>query len=173
MLERSVTEALRVGDVMLETRARSYLAIALRRIDEIERSRAVAETASALASRVGDDYYAGHAEAVLGWCDWRTGDVDSAESRLTSAIERWGRLESRGAIGINAEFAWLAAWPLAAIQHARGNHGIAAEHLRLLTVPWERPMDPALEAAVTAATSDPGEGSVAAAIELARERRLL
>ncbi|HEY5650699.1 MAG TPA: hypothetical protein VIW46_04560, partial [Acidimicrobiia bacterium] len=171
-LERSLGEARRVGDVMLENRALSYLSIALRRVDDVARARTTADMARALALQVGDSYYVGHAEAVLGWCDLRAGDLESAKTHLVTAIEQWGWIEQRGSRGANVEFGWLAAWPLAAAAVEQGDPATAARHLALITTPWERPMSPELESAVSAAVSDPTMATLNEALALARRERL-
>lgn len=172
-LERARASGQRVGDAMLENRAASYLAIAYRRTNQVQRAKEAAEVALRIATEVGDRYYVGHAEAVLGWAEWRSGDPGVAERSLERALDAWGHVEGRGSSGVNVEFAWLAAWPLAAIASEQGDLQAAASHLRLVTVPWERPMPQELERAVTAIESDPTREAIAAALELARTCSLL
>lgn len=173
LLEVATADSRRLGDVMLETRSTAYLAIALRRTGLVDRARDAAIEASAVAARVDDRYYLGHAESVLGWAHWRLGDLDESERHARAAIERWGTLERPPHLGVDVEFAWLAAWPLCAIAAARGDDVAAAEHLALVSVPWERPMSPALAAAVAAARESPTTGTVRAALDIAESEHLL
>ena len=172
-LEQAVADLRRIGDVLLETRATSYLAIALRRAGRPVEARAAADDALEVAERVGSSYYTGHAKAVRGWADWRLGDRDLAERHLDEAVERWGRIESDGAEGLSTEFAWMAVWPQVAIDVEREAYDEAARRLATLDVPWERPMPHDLAEIVDRARSDPSREVLDRALELAAAHRLL
>jgi len=171
-LGHSLTEARRVGEVMLETRAAAYRAVALRRIGAVEETAAAVDEALDIARHVGDDYYQGHALATRSWVRWRSGNLDEAVSDATDALDCWGPLTRGAAAGADVEFAWMAVWPLTAATHALGDDDAVAAHLPLLTVPWERPMSEALTAAVIEAIDDP-EHSIGRALDLAIGEALL
>ena len=172
-LEQAVADARRLGDVMAETRSTSYLAIGLRRCGDVDAALAAAREALELGRRLGEPYYQGHARSVLGWAHWRSGSLTDAEAALEEAIDLWGKVERDGETFANVEFSWLAAWPLCAIAHERGDPVAASGHLAWLGAPWERPMSDELSRAVAMARATPSGETVAAAIELAEAHRLL
>lgn len=172
-LEQALADARHLGDVMAETRAASYLAIALRRCGRVDAAAEAGSTALEIAERLGDTYYQGHAHAVIGWARWRRGQNGEAERMLTQAIELWGPADRDGERFANVEFCWLAAWPLCAISHERGDPVGAVGHLTWLAAPWERPMGDELARAVERARADPSVGVIASALALAEAERLL
>ncbi|MDH3249163.1 MAG: AAA family ATPase [Acidimicrobiia bacterium] len=172
-LEQSVDDARRIGDVMLEARATAYRAIAHRRVDQVEAALIAAREALLAAERIGDTYYQGHAGSVIGWSHWRLGDIDEAERLLVGAIDLWGEVEHEGDTFANVEFSWLAAWPLCAIAHRRGDTVGAVDRLSWLDAPWERPMSEPVRRAVETARADPTEATVADALAAAASEYLL
>ena len=156
VLERAVEETTRLGTVTEACRALSYRAIALRRLGRVDEAEAASVAALQSADRLDIDYYVGHALAVQCWVAMKRGDPACA-SLGAQAYETWGTLQRDGIEGINCEFVWLAAWPLAATALADGDHASAVGHLRLLLVPWERPMPDGLSGLVASAveTADP------------------
>ncbi|MFP5332709.1 MAG: ATP-binding protein, partial [Acidimicrobiia bacterium] len=155
VLTQAVEETTRLGTVTEACRALAYRAIALRRLGRVDEAATAARDALEAAERIGSDYYVGHALAVMCWVAWRRGEPGCAE--YGGRAERaWGTLERDGVRGLNCEFAWLAAWPLAASASDRGDPVGAAEQLRLLLVPWERPMPSDLADLVARAVEDPG-----------------
>jgi tetratricopeptide (TPR) repeat protein len=172
-LEQALGDARRLGDVMAETRAISYLAIAFRRRGEVDTAFGAGRSALETAGRIDDDYYRGHAQAVIGWAMWRRGQRSEAEAQLTGALDLWGPIERDGETFANVEFSWLAAWPLCAIAHERGDPEAAAARLAWLGAPWERPMGDALAKAVETARATPNAKTIGAALELAGRERLL
>jgi tetratricopeptide (TPR) repeat protein len=172
-LEQSLADARRIGDVMTETRAIAYLAIALRRSGLVEPALRAGIGALDAADRIDDSYYRGHAHAVIGWARWRSGDLVEAERLLNRALDLWGRVDRDGETFANVEFSWLAAWPLCGIAHERTDPVAAAAHLSWLRSPWERPMDAELDRAVEAAMARPDGETVGAALTVAERRRLL
>lgn len=172
-LEQAVVDARRLGDVMAETRATGYLAIARRRSGDVDAALESAIEALDVARQLGETYYQGHALAVLGWAHWRKGAPVDAEEALGRAIELWGLVDRDGETFANVEFSWLAAWPLCAIAHDRGDVSAATGHLAWLDAPWERPMADELGRAVHTARTAPSVETVAAAIEVAEAERLL
>ncbi len=172
-LEQAVADARRLGDVMAETRSTSYLAIAFRRCGDVDAALAAAREALEVGRRLGEPYYQGHARSVLGWAHWRSGSLTDAAASLEEAIDLWGKVERDGETFANVEFSWLAAWPLCAIAHGRGDPIAASGHLAWLGAPWERPMSDELSRAVAMARATPSSETVAAAIELAEAHRLL
>lgn len=170
VLAQAVTETTGLGMIVDACRARAYRAIVLRRLGRVDEAEVAAVEAKAAAEALASDYYIGHALAVLCWVAWKRGD--GAYVQLgDQAMEAWGTLERDGHHGLNCEFAWLVAWPLAAAAFDRGDSVGAADHLRLVLVPWERPMPEELAEMVRRAVDNPD--SVAECIRLAETAHLL
>lgn len=146
----------RVGNATESCRALAYRAVAVRRLGLVDEAERAAGEAVPSAEALGLSYYAGHARAVQCWVEWKraTGACDRVAGE---AYEAWGWEESDGSRGLSCEFGWLAVWPRAAEAHRHGDTATAIEHLRLLQVPWERPMPPDLAANV-AETVETGSG---------------
>ena len=172
VLARAVDEAHRLGAVMEENRGRAYFAIALRRSGRVDDAEAAALSSLELAARLNDSYYTGHARAVLCWVDWCRGN-ETCTALGEDAYAAWGVLEDRGHSGVECEFAWLAAWPLAAVAMSQGDHQSALRHLGYLRVPWERPLPPDLAEVVELAFATGDESSVERSLQLARAYRFL
>lgn len=169
VLQRAVVENIRVGDRVHENRARAYLAIALRRAGRVVEAEEAAKASLDTALGLADSYYQGHAHSVLCWVDWRLG-TRKCRGTGRAAMDAWGTRESDEYKGLGTEFAWLVVWPLAADARQRMDYEEAADYLRLLMVPWERPLPPDLATAVEDAVEDPD--ALDLALELA-ERYLL
>lgn len=56
------------------------------------------------------------------------------------AYRAWGSATHEDHAGLDTEFAWIAALPLAADAWGRDEFEAAADHLRKVLVPWERPL---------------------------------
>lgn len=145
VLASAVTLTGRVGNATESCRALAYRAVAVRRLGLVDEAEQAAEEALASALAIGLSYYAGHAHAVRCWVEWKraTGACDRVAGE---AYDAWGPEENDGNRGLSCEFAWLAVWPRAAEAHRSGDPTAAIDHLRLLQVPWERPMPAGLAA---------------------------
>ena len=156
VLEKAVEETSLVGAVTEACRARAYRAVALRRLARVEEAAYAAGEALEAARHLGSSYYAGHAQAVLCWVAWRRGS-QLCDQTGEEAYDSWGRHEDQGRVGLDCEFGWLAAWPLAAAAFDRGNHSAMIRHLEMIRTPWERPLPPDLEQLVdeVITTGDP------------------
>jgi hypothetical protein len=166
-----VEETIRVGAVTEALRARVYRSIALRRLGRVDEAEAAAHEALEAADALDHEQYRGHALSVLCWVAWRRGeDCDDLGGRAFGA---WGDLRRGEFEGRATEFAWMAIWPRAAAALARDEHAAAVELLRLLLVPWERPMPPDLRKLVEAVipTADPAR--LAEAVASARASAFL
>ncbi|MGH8912127.1 MAG: ATP-binding protein, partial [Acidimicrobiia bacterium] len=173
VLEQAVTEAGRVGDLVLENRALVYRAVARRRAGLTDSAEEAAHQALECSSRLGNDEYAGHARGVLAWVHWRRGEVLAGREEGEAALGAWGSLEHDGMSGLETEFGWLAVWPLVAIAAEEDDWDTAAERLRLTRVPWERPTPPDLDTAIEQAIETPTAETITEAIALAATHRLL
>lgn len=172
VLAGAVSESARIGDVTHELRSRSYHAIALRRTGRVDEAAEAARRSLDLATSIDDSYYQGHALATLCWVGWRRDD-GTCRPLGEDAYRMWGEFERSGHRGYETEFVWMAAWPVAADAHRRGDHDRAITELMLLGVPWERPMPADLAAAVDAAIARREPGAMATSMGLARRHLLL
>lgn len=139
MLEQAVARTRRVGDIVQECRARAYYAVALRRVRRVDEAETAAEAALELATQLDNGYYQGHACGVLSWVEWRRGSGRCPEFG-DLAYRSWGTATHEGQVGLDTEFAWIAALPLAADAWERDEPEAAGTHLRNVLVPWERPL---------------------------------
>lgn len=171
--EEQLLTALRVaertGDVSLEARCLTYLAVLNRKRGRVEAVRAYAERSLhvAMAEQMPD--YIGAAHANLAWLAWRAKNFPEARGRGQQALKAWRET--------TLVFAsqWTALWPLLGVALAENQLSDAACHARaLLDVRQQRPpevLEAALERAVRAA--DAGDLAQArAAIERALDPAL-
>jgi class 3 adenylate cyclase/tetratricopeptide (TPR) repeat protein len=172
VLQRAVEETRRVDAVTEACRALAYRAIALRRLGLIDEAEAAAGEGLAAASDLGSSYYRGHALAVLCWVAWRR-NGPACDELGEQAFAAWTMHEHDGVTGLGTEFSWLAVWPRAACAVRRGDHAAAVEHLRLLLVPWERPMPDEVRGAVEAAVASGDPADLSEAVRLAELHGLL
>lgn len=170
-LEQAVARTARVGDVVEECRARAYHAVALRRAGRVEEAETAAKAALEIATKLDDGYYQGHVYGVLSWVEWRRGSGRCLELG-DMAYRAWGTATYEDHAGLDTEFAWIAAFPMAADAWERDEPEAAATHLRNVLVPWERPLPGDLRELVGRAGS--GDVDVFGEIfDLARHYRLL
>ena len=170
-LTRAAEETTRLGAVTEGCRARAYRAIALRRLGDVEGAADAALDALAAAQSLGSGYYAGHALAVSCWVAWKRGE--DCDPRGGEAFDSWGEFEMDGASGLDTEFAWLAVWPRAAAALQRGDDDAAADHLRYLMTPWERPLPADVRHAVEAALLVREHAVIGAAVTAAKHHGYL
>lgn len=172
VLGGAIQDASRVGDVVHELRARSYHAVAVRRAGRTDEAETAARMALDLAGSLGDTYYEGHALATLCWVGWKRGD-GTCRLQADAAHQAWGETVVADDSGLETEFAWMTAWPLAAEAFARSDLDSAIGALAPVTVPWERHMPEDLDRAVRRAMGEKKPDLVETALQLARVHRLI
>jgi tetratricopeptide (TPR) repeat protein len=176
--ERHFRDALavakRTGDVMLELRALTYIAVARRFLDDVAGAHSVAQEALGIGRSVSALEYIGTAEANIAWAAYRQGDHRGAVQWATAALDHFA------APGLVHPMQWLAFWPLIASSLEIGDVARAAGHARLLlTLPSQQRMPEsvhdALEHAVAAVHADDAAAaaSLAAAVAQAQAATLL
>ncbi|HWC06903.1 MAG TPA: AAA family ATPase [Gemmatimonadota bacterium] len=152
--ELSATLALaeRIGDLTLESRCVTYLALTHRKRGDITAARRYARRALEVAEAGGMTEYLAAAHAHLAWSAGREGRWDETEREGRAALELWEQIG-----GPYRLFLWMPVWPLLEAALARGRLEEAERHARVLLDPERQPMpeklQQALEAATTAAES--------------------
>jgi tetratricopeptide (TPR) repeat protein len=146
--ERSLQLAERVGDVVIQARSLTYLAVAYRRLGEVKEARRFAERALDLAGKVGMIEYVAMAKANLAWVALREGHDANAETMGREALVLWHGMEDPYG------FDWMALWPLITLALKRKEDARAIDHARALLVETQHPLPDKLETMVRKALSE-------------------
>ncbi|WP_147451155.1 ATP-binding protein, partial [Corallococcus llansteffanensis] len=139
-----LTEALRAverrGDLPIQARCLTYLAMLHRRRRKLEPTRQWSNQGLevATAARMAD--YAGAAQANLAWVALRRGDLGHAERQGLAALDAWKPLP------LVYPFQWTALLPLACIEQRRGRHAEAVARLHAALDPKQQRLPDALGA---------------------------
>ncbi|MGH7550828.1 MAG: ATP-binding protein [Gemmatimonadota bacterium] len=156
--ERELSAALalaeRIGDVTLQSRCVTYLALTHRKRGDVEAARRHALRALEVSEAGGMTEYLAATHAHLAWAAGREGRWDEAEREGRIAVELWERIG-----GPYRLFLWMPIWPLLGVALARGRLDEAAGHARSLLDPDLQPMPETLRSALEKAIEkiDPGE----------------
>ncbi|MGI9190137.1 MAG: AAA family ATPase [Longimicrobiaceae bacterium] len=148
-LRESLALAERIGEITVESRCLTYLALLYRKRGDVEETRSWAFRAREVAETSAMSEYIAAADAHRAWVAWRDGDHHEAErlGRKSSAL--WSELG-----GPYRALAWMPAWPLLGIALAGERTAEALEHARFLldsaTQPAPEPLMQALQAALSA-----------------------
>ncbi len=142
----------RMGDVSLRIRALTYLCVAYRRQQRVEKTRELAEQSMALLAEHSMDHYLGAGKANLGWALYRSGRPKEAEVELLEALSCWRRTQ------IAFPFQGLAIWPLARMMESNGRHEAAVELLLSLGDGSQQQMPDELESQLLHLVRDPSAG---------------
>ena len=132
--EAALELAERVGDLVIQSRCLTYLAVAHRGCASVEQAATCAKRTLELATKVGMIEYVAMAKANLAWVAWRENSQGEAESLAHEALKLWHGMDDP------YSFDWMALWPLGALAYARGNTAEAIEHLRALLDPNQHPL---------------------------------
>jgi tetratricopeptide (TPR) repeat protein len=168
-LRDTLAVAKRTGDLMLELRCVTYLAVARRFLVDVAGTRALAQEALQMSRSVSALEYVGAAEANLAWVAYRENDHHQAIQRALSALEYFA------APGLVYPLQWLAFWPLIAASLKLGNVAGAGGYAKLLlSLPAEQrmpsPVKEALERAAAAVQADDSAAAVALAAAVTQAR---
>jgi tetratricopeptide (TPR) repeat protein len=124
--------ATRIGNVAVETKCATYLALTHRRCGQVRKAREFAARSLSLATASENLPYIALARANLAWVEWREGDLAQAEKDPHAALERYPPTY----IGVR----WIMLWPLLGVALAQGRLAEAVGHARALLDPKESPM---------------------------------
>ena len=170
-VSESLAIALRTGDVTLEARGETYLAVAARRRGDIDTARIHTDRASAAALKSGTPEYVALANGNRAWLAWRAGDDAAATREGEAGLSALSRLP------FPHPFRWIAILPFIAALRRRGSIDEALALLPALLEPTQHRLPESLADTLRlAATSGPQAARVAAlddAITLARKHGYL
>ena len=165
--------AKRVGDLVIQARCLTYLAVAERGSGNVEGAATSAQLALERAAKLRMVEYIAMAKATLSWANWRRGNETDAEKLAQEALELWHGMPDP------YSFDWMALWPLIAIELGRKNLVRAFECAGALLDERQHPLPDKLLAATRQALEDwqhddPVAGSnLEATVQLATELHYL
>jgi eukaryotic-like serine/threonine-protein kinase len=132
----------RTGELVLQARCLTYLAVAYRRMNDWANCKSAAERAFEISTRLAMVEYIAMATANLAWVAWRQNDHAKAEKMASEALNLWHGMEDP------YSFDWMALWPLIAIAFARKDFSRAVEYARGLLDENQHPLAENLTAIV-------------------------
>ena len=124
----------RTGELVLQARSLTYLAVAYRRMNDWPNCKSAAERAFEISTRLAMVEYIAMATANLAWVAWRQNDHAKAEKLASEALNLWHGMEDP------YSFDWMALWPLIAIAFARKDFSRAVEYARGLLDKNQHPL---------------------------------
>jgi tetratricopeptide (TPR) repeat protein len=138
VLRESLAEGVRRGDLSLQSRARTYLMIAVRKRGDVEGVREAIPGVIERAREASLPEYEAMAIANRAWVAWRSGEAEEAATDAQAALRIWEELPVRYI------FDWMALWPMVAIALASGRVEEGAEYARgMLPPPQQLLQEPA------------------------------
>lgn len=133
-----LAEALRngehVGDMVMQLRCVTYLAVAFRKAGDTLRCEEQARRCLELAARMNMTEYTAMGHASLAWVACRAGDVETAACKAGQALDLWHGMP------VPYSFDWMAAWPLIASNVSLGLSDEGIRAARLVLAPQQQPM---------------------------------
>jgi DNA-binding SARP family transcriptional activator len=134
-LTAALEAAQRTGDLSLQARCLTYLAIAYRRLDMPEQVHEYVERCLAAAGAARMPEYVGTARANATWLAWRAGERATAKRHAEAAFAAWGQLPPDHA---SLPFQWTCLLPLIAMAHQVGEMEDAIAYTRRLLDPLQQ-----------------------------------
>lgn len=135
-LKAALALARQTGDLSLQARCLTYLAIAYRRLEMLEEVQESVEQCLTVAGAAHMPEYVGTARANAAWLAWRTGEWAAARQHAEAAFAAWGQLPPDHA---SLPFQWTCLLPLIAMAHQAGQMEEAIAYTRrLLDPPQQR-----------------------------------
>lgn len=170
VLSTALALAEQTGDIALQARVLTYLAVAARRQGHDAEVETFAGRGLAVAEAAGMLDYIGACWGSLAWLAWRRGELAEVARLGLAALEAWQRHPAPYPVR------WQALWPLIGVSRAQGQVADAVPHARSLLDLTQQALPPALEQPLTAALaawdagrSDATGDLLAQALDLARE----
>jgi tetratricopeptide (TPR) repeat protein len=139
-MQAALELAERTGDIVLQSRILTYLAVGFRKRGRVEQVRDAVVRCLAISTTGHMDEYIATATANLAWVAWRQGDVAQAREGAQAALELWNRNP------IVYPFRWTALWPLLAMALEEDQIAEALEHARALLEPAQQRLPDTLTA---------------------------
>ncbi len=142
-LQTTLTTAEQTGDLSLQARCLTYLAIAQRQCQRVEETEQTAMRSLATATTAHMPEYIGTAQANLAWVAWRSGKFDQARLYGGAALATWRQLPAGHG---SAQTQWTALCPLIALTLDAGEIATAMGYVQLLLDPVQQRLPDALTA---------------------------
>ena len=172
-IQTALTIADQTGDLNLRARCLTYLTIAYRIQEQVEKVRDQIAACIAAAEEATMPEYVATAKANLAWVAWRDGDSQQVRENGRSAFNLWHTLPKGHASYV---FQWTARFPMMAVAFADGNIEDAITHAEAVVDPSQQKLadelTTVLQSAITAWKQDqPARTTeiLAQAITLAQE----
>ncbi len=159
-LSAALALAEQTGDITLQARCLTYLAVAHRRQGDAAAVADVARRGLAVAEAAGMLDYTGASRANLAWLAWRQASHAEAERLGEAALEAWRRHPAPYPL------CWQALWPLIGVTLAQDRLADAITHARQLLDPAQQALPPAVEQPLAAALAAWDAGQTDAAHDL-------
>jgi eukaryotic-like serine/threonine-protein kinase len=134
VLRESLAEAERRGDVSVQSRALTYLMVALRKRGDVDGVREAIPAVIERAREASLPEYEAMAIANSAWVAWRSGEQETSAAEAQAALEEWEQLPVR------YPFDWMALWPLLAMALVSQRIAQAAECARRMLPPPQQPL---------------------------------
>lgn len=136
------------GDVSLQARCLSYLAVAHRQCGQVEETQRYAAHSLEVATLAQMPEYMAIAKSNQAWVAWRADNLDLSQELSLQAVELWKKLPAGHA---SAPFQWLGRFPLIAVALLQGKLSLAIEEARIILNPSQQRLPEALEASLAQA----------------------
>jgi class 3 adenylate cyclase/tetratricopeptide (TPR) repeat protein len=137
VLQESLAEGVRRGDLAMQSRALTYLMAAGRKRGDVEGVNKAIGPVIERAREASLPEYEAMAIANRAWVAWRSGEEEKAVTDAQTALRMWEELPAR------YMFDWMALWPLVAVALAAQQVEQAAEYARaMLPVPQQSLQEP-------------------------------
>jgi class 3 adenylate cyclase/tetratricopeptide (TPR) repeat protein/DNA-binding XRE family transcriptional regulator len=162
VLRESLADAERRGDVSVQSRALTYLMVAMRKRGDVDGVREAIPSVIERAQEASLPEYEAMAIANRAWVAWRSADQETSAADAQAALEKWEKLPVR------YPFEWMALWPLLAMALASQRIEQAAECARRMLPAPQQPLQEPVRALVDSAVHAWEDGQPAETEELLR-----
>lgn len=135
LLQSSLKQAVRRGDLSLETRCLTYLTTLYRQQGLVEVAESFAERSVSFAIVASMPEYVGAAKANQAWVALKRGDTKTAEELSLAALAIWR--QSPDLLMMSTKYQWTAIWPLICIAWKDNCLEKAITNIRILLEPGQ------------------------------------
>jgi class 3 adenylate cyclase/tetratricopeptide (TPR) repeat protein len=134
-LSEALELAQRIGERVLESRCLTYIALANRRLGNVDHARAFAERTLAFATKLEMPEYIAMSKANLAWVGWKENRFDDCQVLSEEALKLWHDMKDPYSMD------WIALWPLIAVALANGRVEQALDFARGLFAESQHPLE--------------------------------